>query len=90
MSREKYSFYEFEIKKIEVGEWKDRYDYIIYGEGHFPYDDGVIESDEWFDTEQEARFAAVGHIDLLENGEEPDYDKEPPTIDWDERRKLGE
>ena len=28
----------------------------------------LLESDEWFDTEQEARFAAIGHIDLLENG----------------------
>lgn len=34
-----------------------------------------IESDEWFDSEQEARFAAIGHIDRLEDGpDEPDYD----------------
>jgi hypothetical protein len=29
----------------------------------------IRESSEWFDTEQEARFAAIWHIDLLENGE---------------------
>ena len=65
---EKYSNYEFEIKKVEVNEWNDRYDYIIYGIGCWPYDDGKIESEEWYDTEQEARFAAIGHISLLENG----------------------
>ena len=64
MGREKYSYYEFEIKSKNIG-----YVYEIYGTGCLPYDDGVIESDEWFDTEQEARFAAIGHIDLLENGE---------------------
>lgn len=62
MSREKYSLYEFEIRKVEVSEWKDRYEYKIFGEE-------IIESDEWYDTEQEARFAAIGHITLLENGE---------------------
>jgi len=46
-----------------------RYVYEIYGTGCLPYDDGVIESSEWFDTEQEARYAAIGHITLLENGE---------------------
>lgn len=29
----------------------------------------VRESGEWFDTAAQAGFAAVGHIDLLENGE---------------------
>lgn len=29
----------------------------------------IRESDEWFDTEAEAEFAAIGHISLLENGE---------------------
>lgn len=61
---EKYSLYEFEIKKGEEG-WI----YFIYTEGCRPYYDGTIESDEWFDTEQEARYAAIGHITLLENGE---------------------
>lgn len=29
----------------------------------------VVESDEWFDSEAQAGFAAIGHISLLENGE---------------------
>lgn len=63
--REKYSHYEFEIEyDIKFG-WV----YIIYGQGCPPYDDGVIESDDFYDTEQEARFAAIGHISNLENGE---------------------
>ena len=67
--KERYSCYEFAIKSQSKNQWF----YEIYSEGCYPYDDGLIESDEWFDTEQEARFAAIGHIDLLENG--PD-DKE--------------
>jgi hypothetical protein len=72
MAKEKYSHYEFEIY-LDVGLLKDKevhgYIYKIFGTGCPPYDDGLIESDEWYDTEQEARFAAIGHIDLLENGE---------------------
>jgi hypothetical protein len=64
MNREKYSYYEFRVKKCKAG-----FDYEIYGTGCHPYDDGIIEADEWFDTEEEARFAAIGHITLLENGE---------------------
>jgi hypothetical protein len=72
MSREKYSCYEFEIKKaIVMKETAELvYTYEIYGGTCFPYYDGMIESSEWFETEAEARFAAIGHIDLLENGEE--------------------
>jgi hypothetical protein len=62
---EQYSCYKFQIC-IEDG---GLYYYEIYGEGCQPYDDGVIVSDDCFDAEQEARFAAIGHIDLLENGE---------------------
>lgn len=62
---EQYSHYKFAIEyDIDFG-WY----YLIYGSGCPPYDDGVIESEDFFDTEQEARFAAIGHIDLLENGE---------------------
>lgn len=68
---EKYSYHKFEIKKAIV--MKDTatlgYIYEIHTGGCPPYYDGIIESDEWYDTEQEARFAAIGHIDLLENGE---------------------
>ena len=62
---EKYSCYEYKIKSDP----ENRYFYEILTEGYLPYDDGVIESSEWFEAEQEARFAAIGHIDLLENGE---------------------
>lgn len=67
---EKYSCYEFEIKKVIVIKEPVTLGYIyeIHGTGCKPYYDGVIESDEWFEHEQEARFAAIGHIDLLENG----------------------
>lgn len=63
MNLEKYSCYEFEIVK------KYGYTYKIFGTIWGPYDHGIIESDNFYDTEQEARFAAIGHITLLENGE---------------------
>lgn len=65
MMIEKYSCYEFEV----IQDFNETWIYKIYSSGCPPYDDGVIDSDEWYDTEQEARFAAIGHIDLLENGE---------------------
>lgn len=69
--KEKYSCYDFEIESYPDDDYPDTkyYYYKIYGEGCYPYDDGVIESSEYYDTIQEARFAAIGHIDLLENGE---------------------
>ena len=75
---EKYSYYEFEIFHELIPIWSatgktdktvNGYIYKIYGERYYPYDDGVIESDEWFEAEQEARVAAIEHIDLLESGE---------------------
>jgi hypothetical protein len=68
---EKYSCYEFEINKAIVMHDAAIHGYVyeIHTAGCPPYDDGIIGSDEWYDTEQEARFAAIGHIDLLENGE---------------------
>lgn len=72
---EKYSCYEFEVLPNTYTDWvvkpetEKSFVYKIYGEGCHPYDDGVINSDEYFDTEQEARFAAIGHIVNLENGE---------------------
>lgn len=65
MTIEKYSCYKFEV----IQDFNENYIYKIFGSGCPPYDDGVIESDEWYDTEKEARFAAIGHITLLENGE---------------------
>ena len=74
--KERYSCYEFRIKENYIMEETfeltisvpPRYVYEIYTEGCKPYDDGIIESEELFETEQEARFAAIGHIDQLENG----------------------
>jgi hypothetical protein len=63
--KEKYSCYDFEIKSEGAG-----YVYTIYGEGCMPYDDGVIESDYWYDTNEEAMQAAKDHIECLENGEQ--------------------
>ena len=60
---EKFSCYEFKICQHE-----DHWHYEIYGEGCPPYDDGVIHSDDSFDSAQSARFAAIGHITLLEEG----------------------
>jgi len=88
---EKYSLYNFQIFEDLNGcgfyyeIYTDDKNYIFWQKTNI-----LRESDEWFDTEQEARFAAIGHISTLEEGEEPDYDKEPQSIDWDERRKLGE
>lgn len=70
---EQYSCYEFEIQEriapLHIQSNKDHplgYVYVIYSEGSPPLDDGKIESQEYFDTPQEARFAAIGHISLLE------------------------
>ncbi len=61
---EQYSCYKF---KIEQTHWV--YTYKIFGDGCYPYDDGVIESDEGYDNEFEARIAVKEHISNLENGE---------------------
>lgn len=85
---ERYSYYDFQIKPHDNNTWV----YEIHTDGCPPYWNGIVDSDEWFETEQEARFAAIGHITKLENYDpEPDYDAKPPfSIDWEERRKLGE
>jgi hypothetical protein len=73
MSIEKYSCYEFEVSwGFLIGDgWQHKaYEYKIYTNGCKPYDDGIIESQEYFDTEQEARHVAMKHIDLLESGGE--------------------
>ena len=67
MTREKYSCYEYEI--LGGPKKEEDYRYKIYTEGCLPYYDGVIDSGEYYDSEKEARFAAIDHIDLLENGE---------------------
>jgi len=70
MAREKYSFYEYEIHKDPHG---CGYYYEIYTDDvdhiYWMRTNILRSSDEWYDTEQESRFAAIDHIDLLENGE---------------------
>lgn len=96
ISEERYSYYDFEIWAYPEDDYPDtKYYYykILDGDGQHAFWTGsnvIRESDEYFDTSQEARFAAIGHIALLEDGEEPNYDWQPPTIDWEERRRLGE
>ena len=74
---EKYSCYEFEIKSHMVPGFEANSDtfvkgyyYVIYDPDYIANNSAIIrECDEYFDTEQEARLAAIGHITLLENGE---------------------
>jgi len=66
---EKYSLYEFEIYVSNKDEVYEQWSYMIYVKPFESCDLDHIDSDEWFGTEQEARFAAIGHINLLENGE---------------------
>jgi hypothetical protein len=75
ISEDRYSHYEYEIWAYPDDDYPDTlyYYYKILekgGDHHFWMGTPVIrESDEYFDTAQEARFAAIGHIDLLESGE---------------------
>ncbi len=62
MDTEKYCDYDFKIiLSIDV------YSYFILEKG---IDRIKVISNEWFCTENQARFAAIGHIILLENGAE--------------------
>lgn len=69
--REKYSCYEYEIFEIPDDDYPEvkYYTFNIYGEGCYPYDDGVIEFTNGCESEQEARAHAIKNIDLLESGE---------------------
>jgi hypothetical protein len=77
MTIEKYSCYEYEVRCHDVPGWGENENkwvkgwyYVIFDTYYKPCDATIIrESDEYFDAEQEARFAVIGHIDLLENGE---------------------
>lgn len=75
---EKYSCYDFSIKSHDVPgcingsgcDWVKGYYYVIYEPHYKPCDSTIFcEGDEYLDTEQEARFAAIDRIVLLENGE---------------------
>ena len=65
---EKYNDYKFEIFEYSDDDYPTTkyYYYRIYNDSQ----QGYIESDgNMFESEQEARFAAIGHISLLEKGE---------------------
>jgi hypothetical protein len=70
---DKFNDYEFEVFEYPDDDYPSTkyYYYRIYKDKYFK---NYIESDgNMFDTEQEARFAAIGHISLLENGEDNVY-----------------
>jgi hypothetical protein len=65
---EQYKFIKYELKPINHTESNQWY-YKIYTDGCHPCDEGIIVSKDFFDTEQEARFAAIGYISLIPSGE---------------------
>jgi hypothetical protein len=69
MKKHGYYQYKVEFQKgtFPDGSTWDGWVYEIYDLDSNP--ELIRESDEWFDSEAEAGFAAVGHISLLENGE---------------------
>lgn len=75
---EKYSYHEFRVfhsSGILPEPFNEKWEgwvYEIYSDcpTYISYEGKVLaESSEWFDTEQEARFAAIGHIAKFEDGE---------------------
>jgi hypothetical protein len=62
--REKYSYYEYEISKYQ----DIYYEYKIYFYDDYWYREDNFESDEFYDTQSEARNSVIEHIDRLENG----------------------
>jgi len=59
----KHGYYQYIVFEDNQNEWV----YEIYTLDEKP--SLVVESDEWFDSEAQAGFAAIGYISLLENGE---------------------
>ena len=55
-------YYEYNVYQAKPKEWV----YDIY---HQKTKELIVESQEWFDCEMRATWAAIGHISLLENGE---------------------
>lgn len=62
----KYSCYEYVVTTCNEN---DGWDYTIYAYNDVLYCTDEIESDEWYDTKEEANQAAKDHIDRLESGE---------------------
>jgi len=72
---EKYSCYEFEIRCHDVPGWGEFVNQWVKGYFYIIFDPAckdrmIVEANEYFDSEQQARLAAIGHITLLENGGE--------------------
>ena len=84
----KYNYYKYEIDNIPG--YPNRWIYEIKLDN--PYFVDWLESDEWYDTKDEAITACKEHIvELLNGSDERDYDIQPyGQINWEERRKLGE
>ena len=70
MNKKKWSLYEYAVIEDPHGcgwyyeIYTDDVDYINWMRTNI-----LRSSDEWFDSEAQAGFAAIGHISLLENGE---------------------
>jgi hypothetical protein len=65
---EEFKGYKFETYGTDVDTDNEAYGYVIYL-GDDPLTSDHVDTDFDFDTRQEARFEAIGHINLLENGE---------------------
>lgn len=68
MEIEKYGCYKYIIHK-QVPPVNEGYTYEILFEPNYLGYQESLESAEWYETEELARFAAHDRIDLLENGE---------------------
>ena len=68
MAIEKYSYYEFETVGQDIDTVEQKFHYIIYLENNYLGQEDWIESDDYFETRQEARFAAIDYINKLESG----------------------
>lgn len=75
ISEERYSHFDYEIWAYPDDDYPDTKYYfykILDNKPDLKFWTGsnvLREANEYFDTAQEAKFAAIGHIDLLENGE---------------------
>ena len=65
----KYSCYEYETWATDKDTADEQNHYIIYLDQNYLGQDESIESDEWYDTEEDAEKACIDHIDRLESGE---------------------
>ena len=99
-----YDGVKYKINPIEVSiatrgeheEYKTGYDYRLIDaiDTYCGYED--YESDEWYETEEDAIVAAENMIDKFHDGQEYEGNYEermamrPRDIDWDERRRMGE